>query len=196
NASSLSSEERNEIDDHLSARHVDHDRSVDVAAPVPRRKHDELALDGDWQRFHSLFPARRQVSCSGEFLSEARWEIPRARLVVLADDPDVMRREIAGRRVVVASAVIVVVASVPMLIPVLVVLMPMLRRSRRRRQHTEEQDAECQFHRGLPMGRVNRKRCTRTLALATSTKRLSNLIPVAARMHFEGRAGTGKRTRV
>src|SRR5262249_61745754 len=100
---------------------------VDVAAPVPRRKHDELALDGDWQRFHSLFPARRQVSCSGEFLSEARWEIPRARLVVLADDPDVMRPGIAGRRVGVRSAGIVVLATVPILIPVLLLLIPILR---------------------------------------------------------------------
>src|SRR5215468_8163310 len=131
NASSLPSEKRNEIDDHLSARPVHHDRSVDVAAPVPRRKHDELTLDGDGRRLHFLLPARRQVSRPNEFFGEAGWEISIARLVVLADDPDVMRLEIARRRVMVASAVIVVVASVPVLIPALVVLMPMLRRSRR-----------------------------------------------------------------
>src|SRR5262245_18132156 len=89
----LPPEQWNTIDDHLSARHVHEDRTVHVAAPVPCRKHDVLTLDGHRQRFHFLFPARRQVSRASELLGEALGKIPIAWLVVPTDDPDIMRLE-------------------------------------------------------------------------------------------------------
>src|SRR5215510_2550860 len=91
------------IDDYLTARHVHHDRSVDVAAAVVRRKHDELALDRHRQRFHLPFPAWRQMSRSREFLGKARRETPISRLVIFADDPDIVRLEIAPRRAMIPS---------------------------------------------------------------------------------------------
>src|SRR5204863_55091 len=100
------------------ARRVHDDRAVDVATTILWRKHDEAAFDGDGQRLHLLLPPGRQMAGSRVLLREPGRQRAIPRLVVLANDPDVLLAEVAARVAVTIATVVVV--AVPVRVPMLV----------------------------------------------------------------------------
>src|SRR5262245_53135823 len=139
-----------DVDHHARVRRIHHDCPINVAPPVSARKHDELALDRNWQRFHLLFPSRGQMPCSVEFLGDARRQAPIPGRIVLADNANVLTPEIAGPRVMVTLIIIVVpVVGLPVFASRFPILVRMFCESWRGGQRAGEQNAECQSHMGL-----------------------------------------------
>ena len=133
-----------DVDHHACARRIHHDCPIDVASPVTARKHDELTLDCDGQRFHLLFPSRRKMPGSIKLFGEAGRQAPIPGDVGLADDSNILTAEVAGARVMVTLIVIIVpVVGLPMFVPRFAFFVRMFCESWRSGQRADEQNAEC-----------------------------------------------------
>src|SRR4029450_7534046 len=107
----------------------------------------ESAFDGDWDWFELFLPAGREGSCPVILLGQTWRQRPIPGLVIFADDPDILRLEVADG----------------MLAPVLVAVVPVLGFGvgGRGRQQAEQCDGEDLFHRAsLPLedGKVHTNR--------------------------------------